>query len=265
MFLIRLCLICSLILPAPAVAATAEPLVIFAASSLRQPFEELADLYQQRFQRPRPLLLFAGSQVLRTQLQQGAPADIFASANQQVINLLEAERLIGTPRQFAENRLALVVDRQKQQLKKLSDLSTAGLLLAVGNQHVPIGRYTRDLWKNLAEDPDYGPELVREIQHNIISEETSVKAIAAKVQLGEVDAGIVYRSELNDRLLAQIEVIKLPEQHNPTARYPVAITRHSTQVANAERFIGLLLDAEGQQILGKYGFLPAPRGSIGND
>ncbi len=264
MFLIRLCLICCLLLPAPAVAAT-QPLLVFAASSLRQPFEELADLYQKRFRLPRPLLLFAGSQILRTQLQQGAPADIFASANQQVIDSLEAEQLISRPHRFAENRLALLVDKQNRQLKKLADLTRPGLLLAVGNQHVPVGRYTRELWGRLAADPGYGAELVRKIRQNIISEENSVKAIVTKVQLGEVDAGIVYHSELTAALRTWIGVIELPEQHNPTAHYPIAVTRRSTQVADAERFISLLLADEGQRILGKYHFQPAARETFADE
>lgn len=259
MSLIRLLFISILLLPAPALATTDQPLVIFAAASLRQPFEALADLYQQRYQQPRPTLHFAGSQILRTQLQQGAAADIFASANQQVIAILENEQLIGSPQLFAANRLVLVVDKQQQRLKKLADLALPGVLLVVGNQHVPVGRYTRQLWSNLAGDPDYGAELMTNIQRNIISEETSVKAIVTKLQLGEVDAGIVYRSELSAALLAQTVVIELPQQHNPIARYPIAMTRQSKQPDNALSFINLVLTDEGQQLLGNSRFLPVPR------
>jgi molybdate transport system substrate-binding protein len=198
-------------------------------------------------------------------LQQGAPADIFASANPQVIDCLATEHLIGTPQLFAANQLVLLVDKRQRQLKKLADLTLPKLLLVVGNQHVPVGRYTRQLWSNLAADPDYGAELVSNIQRNIISEETSVKAIVTKLLLGEVDAGIVYRSELSEALLAQTVVIELPQQHNPVASYPLAMTRQSKQPDNAQRFINLLLSAEGQQLLADYRFLPVPQGTAAHD
>ena len=259
-----LTLLALLITGLPVQAGDPAPLVIFAASSLRLPFQELASRYQEKYQTAPPLLHFSGSQVLRAQLEQGAAADILVSANTEIMAALETQGLIDHPRNFAGNRLALLVDRRCFKVRRLEDLAAPGLLLAIGNSQVPIGRYTRQFWQNLSADPEFGPRLLADIQRNIVSEESSVKALVTKLQLGEIDAALVYRSELTENLLVRTRSIELPERHNPIAGYPIAVTRRSTARVDAERFIALLFSAEGQQLLGKYHFQPAPEPSYAN-
>ncbi len=237
-------------------SACAGELIVFAASSLRQPFEELAHLYQQRYPEDQTILHFAGSQMLRTQLEQGAPVDVIASANMAVIAPLLKQGLIDQPHLFARNRLALLADRRSKNLQTFADLANPGLLLAVGNPQVPIGIYTQNFLQSLAANPAYGLQLIQQIEKNIVSQELSVKAIVTKVLLGEIDGAFVYRSELSERVLATSRNIKLPEAHNQVALYPVAINRQTSVRNSAERFISLLLSDEGQQLLQKYRFLP---------
>ena len=110
---------------------------------------------------------------------------------------LQSQGLVATPRPLLGNQLALAVRNDLQPaVTSVKDLARPGLLLAIGNRQVPVGQYTRQLFARLAADPAYGPTLVKGIEGNVVSEENQVKAVLAKLLLGEADAGIVYRSDL---------------------------------------------------------------------
>ncbi len=161
---------------------------------------------------------------------------------------------------FAGNSLLVLLAKQQGPANRLADLEAPGLQLAIGNRHVPIGRYTRQLLTGLAGDPAYGDELVSGIRRNVRTEESSVKAIVTRVLLGEVDAGIVYRTDLTADLRAKTGHLELPAQHNPFVRYPTAIVRTSRQEQAAQAFIELLLSPTGQTVLQGHGFLPPTPG-----
>jgi len=124
----------------------------------------------------------------------------------------------------------------------------------IGNPQVPVGRYTRQLFAGLADDPAYGPALVQAIERNIVSEENRVKAIVAKLLLGEADAGIVYQSDLTPAVRDRLSVIPLPERHNPKAHYPLALV--SGHQPDAEEFAAFLFSPAAQAIFSRHGFLP---------
>ncbi len=250
MTIIRLCLIIILL---PSLAQAAE-LSIFAASSLTEALREVTQSYQARYPADNIVLHFAGSQSLATQIEQGAPADLFISANTSAMERLQKNGLVEKPRLLLHNRLVLAAQPElKDRLSSIRDLSQNNLLLVIGNQQVPIGRYTRQLFTNLSADPAYGAELINSIDQNIVSEENKVKAIVAKLLLGEVDAGIVYQSDLRSITAQRLLTIPLPAQHNPLASYPVAMTVE--RQADCDKVLAFLFSPEAQQHFTRHGFL----------
>ncbi len=247
---LRLCL---LILLLPTLAQAAE-LSVFAASSLTEVLREAAQLYQQQHPAVQVQLHFAGSQALAAQIEQGAPADLFIAANVSVMERLHGKGLVEKPELLLGNRLILAARPDLvPRPTAIGDLARPGLLLAIGNPQVPVGSYTRQMFKRMATDPAYGAELVSAIEKNIVSEENMVKAIVAKLLLGEVDAGIVYQSDLATANSRRLLTISLPQQHNPQASYPLArVTQSRTESA---AFSGFLFSAAAQEIFKRHGFL----------
>jgi molybdate transport system substrate-binding protein len=253
MTLLRTLLISIVLLSAASVASGTE-ISIFAASSLTEAVGEIARAYETRNPGVEAVLNFAGSQTLATQIEQGAPADLFIPADWQAMNRLRNQNLVEKPKRLLSNRLILAVRAdQHPPLAKFTDLARPGLLLTIGNQQVPIGRYTRQLFTGLAADPDYGPELISKIENNIVSEENRAKAIVAKLLLGEADAGILYRSDLASDPADQLTTIAIPEKHNPRASYPLAKVKGG--VSEANDFIDFLFNSTAEKIFRRYGFL----------
>lgn len=247
---LRLCLLMLLL---PLVGQAAE-LSIFAASSLSEGLKEAAEAYRHQQPQTHILLHFAGSQAIAAQIKQGAPADLFISANNRAMAGLSEAGLVEPPRLIARNRLVVATAAGLDSgVESLHDLTRPGLLLAVGNPQVPIGRYTRQLFERLALRPEYGKEMVAALGRNIVSQENQVKAIVAKLLIDEVDAGIVYQSDLRGTPLGSLP---LPEEINPQASYPAAVVREGSR-REARKFLNFLLGAQGQQILTSNGFQSA--------
>ncbi len=235
--------------------ACANELSVFAASSLTEALHQVAQKYQTRHPDVQIRLLFAGSQTLATQIEQGAPADIFIAANRSVMKRLKKTGLVENPRLLLHNRLVLAVQPDLTPPPvSLADLERPGVLLVVGNRQVPIGNYTRQLFTRLAADPAYGPELVHKIEKNVVSEENRVKAIVAKLLLGEVDAGILYQTDLTAQNTRKLTAIALPPKYNPLVGYPVA--KVTTGQSQADDFIAFLFGKEAQLIFSQRGFMP---------
>lgn len=240
-----------LILLCGSLPAKAVELSIFAASSLTEALTEVARSYEQQHPEDRVLLNFAGSQTLAMQIEQGAPADLFISANRTVMNRLQNSALVSDVQPLLGNRLALAVRIDlRPPLKSIADLTRPDLLLVIGNPQVPIGRYTRQLFTGLATDAAYGPELVTRIKQNIVSEESRVKAIVAKLLLGEADAGFVYLSDITSD---KLNTVRLPEKLNPLAIYPLAKVRDG--IVASDRFYNFLQTSAAADIFRRHGFL----------
>jgi molybdate transport system substrate-binding protein len=227
-------------------------LSVFAASSLTEAMREVAGNFESSHPGAKALLYFAGSQTLATQIEQGAPADLFISANDQVMKRLQSLGLVETPQPLLGNQLALAVRQGLQPaLTSVKDLARPGLLLTIGNRQVPVGQYTRQLFAELAADPSFGPALVKGIEGNVVSEENQVKAVLAKLLLGEADAGIVYRSDLAAGAGRRLTAIPLPEQYRPRVVYPLAKVCGGS--AQAALFFDYLFRAQAQRIFARYG------------
>ena len=251
MVLIRL-LLTLLLLAIFSLSAGASELSVFAASSLTEPLRELARNYESDHAGTKILLNFSGSQTLASQIEQGAPADLFISANQPVMERLEKQGLVGTPQPLLRNQLALAVRRGLHPaITGIRDLARPGLLLTIGNREVPVGSYFRQLLSALPADPDCGPDLVARIEGNVVSEENQVKAILTKLMLGETDAGIVYRSDLASPAAEGLTNIPLPTRHLPRISYPLAKVQGGNRQTGA--FVNYLLSKSAARIFARYG------------
>jgi molybdate transport system substrate-binding protein len=248
--------------PAAAQSGRAAPsvLTVFAAASLTDAFEELGTLYQHGHPGTEVRFNFAGSQQLAAQLEHGASADVFASADQRW--MAQVRRLglaAGEPVVFAHNRLMVVLPAENPaRIQRLEDLARPGLKLVLAADAVPAGRYSREVLRNLSRRPGFGPDYERGVLGNVVSEEESVKGVVAKVQLGEADAGMVYRSDVTPRIAAKFRMLDIPPTANIVASYPIAILAASGAPGAARAFVELVRGAEGRATLARHGLSPPP-------
>lgn len=236
-------------------------LTVFAAASLSDVFEEMGGEFEAAHSGVRVVFNFAGSQQLAQQLAQGAPGDVFASANvEQMGAVVESGRIgAGAPRTFARNRLAVVAaPGNPAGVRALEDLAQPGVRLVLADAAVPAGRYALTFLDRAAEDDALGMAFREGALANVVSYEQNVRTVLTKVALGEADAGIVY---VSDAAAAEVEVVTIPERLNPVARYPIARLRDAERPALAGAFVEFVLSEEGQGILAAYGFVPAGAGA----
>ena len=239
-------------------------LTIFTAASLTDTFKEMGANLEQANPGTKVLFNFAGSPTLRTQLAQGARADVFASADEPNMQGVQKEGSIASePRIFVRNQLvAIVPAANPAQVMRLQDLAKSGVKLVLTNKEVPVGNYSRQALTKMSQDAAFGAEFATRVLANLVSEETNVKQVVAKVQLGEADAGIVYSSDVTPAVRGAIQALAIPEAFNVIARYPIAVVREAPNAAGARAFIDYVLSPAGQAILTKHGFLalePPPR------
>ena len=192
-----------------------------------------------------PKYSFAGSDTLAAQIRLGAPADVFASANTSLPNTLYAAGLVEKPTVFTTNKLVLVVPTSNPAgIKTVFDLRQKGIKLVVGTPTVPIGSYTRTILRNLA---------LTSVLSNVVSQETDVRSILAKVSLGEADAGFVYVTDAKT-VTGKVTVIKLPAWAQPPVRYGIAVVKSTQDRADAVAFVNKVLAKAGQARLRAAGF-----------
>ncbi len=245
--------LCTL-LASPAAGQDAAPrggITVFAAASLTEAFRELAEGKPVRFN-------FAGSQQLALQLEQGARADVFASADQRWMDyVLEKKLAEGEPRVFAHNVLVVIVPKTNPgRIRKLEDLAKRGVKLVVGAEAVPVGKYTREAIENLANQPGFPPDYSSKVLGNVVSQEENVKSVVAKVQLGEADVGFVYRSDVTREVSRYLTVLEIPKDANVLASYPIVVVAGGDTAA-ARAFVDLVTGAEAKRVLAKHGLIPA--------
>jgi molybdate transport system substrate-binding protein len=237
----------------------AHTLRVFAAASLADAFGAIG----RELERQRPGLTvrinLAGSQQLATQIEQGAAADVFASADERWMRDVEERgRLAGESAIFARNRLVAIVPRTNPaRIRGLADLARGGVKLVLGADAVPVGRYSRIVLQNLARDPAFGRDFAARALRNLVSEEENVKSVVGKVQLGEADAGIVYRSDVTPAVARFLRVIEIPASANVFASYPIALVKDAREAEAGRVFIALVLSPGGQQLLARGGLIPA--------
>jgi molybdate transport system substrate-binding protein len=235
-------------------------LTVFAAASLTDAFEELGALFQRGHPGITVRFNFAGSQQLAAQLEHGASADVFASADQRW--LAQVQRLgltAGDPVVFAHNRLVVVLPAENPaRIQRLEDLARPGLKLVLAADAVPAGRYSREVLGNLSRRPGFGSDYAQRVLANVVSEEENVKGVVAKVQLGEADAGVVYRSDVTPGISQKLQVLDIPAAANIVASYPIVVLSASRAPGAARAFVELVRGVEGRSTLAKHGLTPPP-------
>lgn len=250
-------LFCIATLSACAPKPTSHTLTIFAAASLTQAFEEIGKSFETIHAGVTVEFNFAGSQTLRTQLEQGAVADVFASANHTEMDAAVKSSLIdsGAPQDFLTNKLVVVLPANNPaSAQTLNDLTKPGLKLALAADTVPAGKYARQILDNISKDASFGSGFKTKVLANVVSNENDVKQVVAKVQLGEADAGIVY---ISDAVAApDLKTIEIPNNFNVIAKYPIAALTKSANIDLAMQFTDYVLSSEGQAVLKKWGFTP---------
>ena len=226
-------------------AATApSELKVFAAASLTGAFTELGRHYAAANGGDKVTFNFAGSQALATQIRQGAPADVFASAD--LANMDKVKDLVVTPQNFASNRLAIVVEQGNPRgIRTLDDLAGGDVKVVLAAREVPAGRYAKQVLDRAG------------VKVTPVSQEDNVKAVVAKVSLGEADAGIVYVTDVAAGG-ARVEGVDIPREQNVVATYPIATVKAGKAQDAAQAFMDLVLSGQGQEVLHRYGFLPPP-------
>ena len=241
------------------VGAADDELTVFTAASLTGAFGEIGQLYENETGMS-VAFNFDGSQALRTQIENGAYADLFASANKKHMNALRDGGLINNSSMvvFTRNRISLIIPRDNPaKINNLSDLARPGLKIVMGTKDVPVGDYALQIIDNLGNDSDYGPDYRAAVLANVISQETNVNYVVTKVALGEADVGFAYVSDITEDMADRVDKIDIPDGFNVIAEYPIAVMQESERPARSQDFVNLVTSDRGKAILERYGFAPA--------
>lgn len=241
---------------APPTTAPTAKLTVFAASSLTGAFNDMGALFEQKHPDAKVTFNFAGSQDLRTQLEQGARADVFAGADTRNMDPLKSENLLGSnPQVFAHNRLVVIVPKSNPAgIKTLQDLRKPGLKIVIADASVPVGNYALQALDKMSADSSFGASFKETVLKSIVSKETNVKAVVSKVSLGEADAGIAYSTDAQSAG-DKLTTIEIPDAFNIIAAYPIAVLKIGSMPTAAQEFVDLVLSPDGQAVLAKYGFV----------
>jgi molybdate transport system substrate-binding protein len=236
-----------------------DELVVFAASSLTESFNEIKVAFEAEHPGVNVIYNFAGTPTLRTQLEQGAIAGVFASANAAQMEMAVQSGVIeGAPVAFAANRLVVIAPSGSDRVRKLSDLFSNGVKLVLALPDVPVGAYSRDAIAKMDASGQFGQDFGEQTLANLVSEESNVRQIAAKVVLGEADTGIVYATDVTQDIAEEVRIIDIPDEYNVVAVYPIAQVSDAPNPGAAQAFIEFVRSPSGQSILEKYGFGRAP-------
>jgi molybdate transport system substrate-binding protein len=235
-------------------------LTVLAAASLTESFTELGKIFETLHPGVTIEFSFAGSQQLAQQLDQGAPADVFASASKKYMDAaVTSDRVAsGSAQAFVKNRLVIIFPKDNPAgIQNLQDLSKEGLKLVIADPSVPVGQYALDFLDKAMKESNFGSHYKDLVLKNVVSYETNVKSVLAKITLGEADAGIVYVSDITADAAEKVNRLDIPDELNTIATYPIAVISNSNHTELANAFVTLVLSREGQQVMAKYSFIPA--------
>lgn len=236
--------------PAPAVAK--EELLVLAASSLTDAFQRLERELELKHPNIDVLLSFAGSSALALQIDQGGAGDVLATANEEHLHKLVTAGLIQDSVVFAHNELVVAVPKSNPaKIERFEDLANAQRIV-LGAPNVPVGHYADALLERA--EVSVGARFAQQARAHVVSREANARLVLAKVELGEADAAIVYRSDV--RATGQARAIELPATLSERATYPIGVATRSKHTALARTFIDYVLSGEGQAAMAANGFIP---------
>jgi molybdate transport system substrate-binding protein len=232
-------------------------LTVLAASSLTDAFGELAKIFEKQNPGTEVRTSFGSSSDMLAQIQQGAPSDVFASADEENMGTAFKDGLLaGEPEIFVKNREVVMVPKDNPaNIKSLKDLAKPGVKLVLAEEEVPAAEYAREiLHKTSAE---YGGDFEKDVLSNVVSREADVRASVGRVSVGDADATFGYASDYTPDIRDRVSVVTIPPNLNIVATYPVAVLKDAKSPELARKWVALVTSEEGQRVLKKWGFEPA--------
>jgi molybdate transport system substrate-binding protein len=241
---------------APVASAARVNLTIYGAASLKAVLAKVKTAYEAANPGTTLTISTDSSASLEFQIEQGAPADVFLSADtKNPQTLIDKGLAAGSLTKFAGNLLAIIVPTANPAtIQTPADLARSGVKVIAAGDAVPITKYATQLVANLAKQPGYPPDFVARYTANIVSKEDNVAAVVAKIGLGEGDAGIVYVTDA--KAATGVTTVAVPDAANVPATYGGVVVKASTHLAAATAFLAWFAGPQGQTILASFGFLP---------
>jgi molybdate transport system substrate-binding protein len=232
-------------------------LTVLAASSLTDAFGELERTFEEQNPGVEVRQSFESSSTLLTQIQQGAPADVFASAAEEEMEAAVEDGLVaGAPEVFVRNReVVMVPEDNPAEIESLRDLAEPGTKLVLAERGVPAADYAEEILGKA--DAEYGDGFKRDVLFNVVSREADVRAAVGRVALGDADATFGYASDYTPDIRDRVRVIQIPDDLNIVATYPIATLEGARSPGLAREWVELVVSEEGQRVLEKWGFEPA--------
>ncbi|WP_418960163.1 molybdate ABC transporter substrate-binding protein [Streptomyces tritici] len=221
-------------------SGSAVRLTVLAAASLTDVFTKAGAAYEKAHPGTRITFSFAGSQELVAQVAQGSPADVLVTADTESMGKVKGDT--GTPAVIAKNRLVIATaEGNPHRIGALKDLADTGLKVVLAAPEVPAGKYSRKILD------------AQKITVKPVSEEPNVRAVLSKVELGEADAGLVYRTDAASAA-GKVDAVEIPDAQNAVASYPAATLKGSKNTEAAAAFVAWLSSPEGRKVLQDAGF-----------
>ena len=241
----------------PGASQTVE-LTIFAAASLSGVLDKAKAAYQAAHPGTTLTISTDSSSALETQIEQGAPADVFLAADTtNPKKLVDGDLAAGEAVAFAGNELTIVVPTDDRAgIVTPADLAKKGVKVVAAGDEVPIAKYAKQLVANLAKESGYPADFEAAYAANVVSKEDNVKAVIAKIELGEGDAGIVYVTDVTAS--TKVKTVDVPDDANVPATYAGVVVKASGHAEAAQTFLGWLASPDGEAIFATFGFLPPP-------
>ena len=244
--------------PGQGATPTVTSLTIFGAASLKAALDAAKTAYERDAPGSTLVISTDSSAALETQIEQGADADVFLSADTtNPKKLVDRGFATGGPVVFAGNELTIIVPSgNPARIRSPVDLARPGVKVIAAGDQVPITKYANQLVANLATVAGYPSGFATAYATNVVSKEDDVKAVVGKIELGEGDAAIVYLTDA--RASTKVSTIPVPAAANVPASYAGVVVKSSTHQAGASRFLDWFAGPTGQGILAEFGFLPPP-------
>ncbi len=244
--------------PATATPVAAVDLEIYGAASLKGALDKAKTAYEAAVPGVTLTISTDASSALATKIEQGAPADVFLSADTKNSQALVDKGITDGPAvAFAGNRLAVVVPTDNPAgIRTPADLARAGVKIIAAGDEVPITKYATQIVDKLAREPGYPADFAAAYAANVVTREDNVKAVVAKLELGEGDAGIVYVTDA--AASTKVATVDVPDSANVLATYSGVVVKASPDTADAHAFLAWFAGPDGRAILASFGFLPPP-------
>jgi molybdate transport system substrate-binding protein len=231
-------------------------LTVFCAAGLKDAFGEIGDIYENESGFG-VVFNFDGAQVLRTQIENGAYADVLVSGSKKHIDAMKSEGHLNNSSvsAFARNWQEVIIPSTNPAgIQNLSDLAKPGVKIVMGTKDLPIFDTTMQILSKMASDPAYGPQYKERVLSNVVSNETNINFIVSKVALGEADAAFAHKSEISPEYSGKVTVIEIPEKYNVRSDYYIGALDGSKLPDQARGFIDLVKSRSGRSVLEEHGY-----------